>query len=401
MMNKIYTLEWFDSLISQTLNPNNTILESLLPQDFKIISEHIEKESKIIQISLKKEIFLLRRKREVRLLVRKYHSNLVSFIDTVIEYQNRNSLGKPELTDILDLLQDKLEELLLLVENRFSEYLSLDERVPITYLMLSRNELESKFKILSDKVFNGLENNIIRIVLENGLRFLKSFSGKKITYRQLLYQKELLKSIKNIDENEQASFFSNIDKVLIGRNFNSTDYIEHIIEHIIEQISKEVEEEESIALRINRLLYYQKEFGRIHSDERISFDPSRSNIKCVLESWFKQEINYLERNLELAFQTNNEADDSINSLTVSEPKIECDLSADQIALILRAADESRIVKARSMNHFFKMIVPYLSTPFKRELSYQSVRSKSYNAEDRDKFIAVQTLEKIIKKINSY
>jgi hypothetical protein len=397
MMNKIYTLEWFDSLISQTLNPNNTILESLLPQDFKIISEHIEKESKIIQISLKKEIFLLRRKREVRLQVRKYHSNLVSFIDTVIEYQNRNSLVKPELTGILDLLQDKLEELLLLVENRFSEYLSLDERVPITYLMLSRNELESKFKILSDKVFNGLENNIIRIVLENGLRFLKSFSGKKITYRQLLYQKELLKSIKNIDVNEQASFFSDIDKVLIGRNFNSTEYIEHIIE----QIRKEVEEEESLALRINRLLYYQKEFDRIHSDERISFDPSRSNIKCVLESWFKQEINYLERNLELAIQTHIETEHNINSISGSETKIECNLSADQIALILRAADESRIVKARSMNHFFKMIVPYLSTPFKRELSYQSVRSKSYNAEDRDKFIAVQTLEKIIKKINSY
>lgn len=396
-MNNIYPLEWFDSLISQTLNPNNLILESLLPEDFIIIEEHIEKESKAIQISLKKEIFLLRRKREVRLQVRKYHSNLVSFIDTVIDYQKRNANLKPEFTAVLDLLQEKLEELLLLVENRFSEYLSLDERVPITYLMLSRNELELKFKKLSGRVFNGLENNIVSIVIHNGFRFLKSFSSKKITYRQLLYQKELLKSIKNIRCSEQAAMFSDIDKVLIGRNFNSTDYIEHIIEQIV----KEVDEEDSLALKINRLLYYQKEFDRIHSDERISFDPSRSNIKCVLESWFKQEINYLEKNLELSIQNNIDTGDNLNSLKGSESKIECDLSADQIALILRAADESRIVKARSMNHFFKMIVPYLSTPFKRELSYQSVRSKSYNAEDRDKFIAVQTLEKIIKKINSY
>ena len=396
-MNKIYPLEWFDSLISQTLNPNNLILESLQPHDFIIIKEHIEKESKIIQSSLKKEIFLLRRKREVRLQVRKYHSNLVSFIDTVIDYQKRNVNLKPELAAVLDLLQEKLEELLLLVEKRFSEYLSLDERVPITYLMLSRNELELKFNKLSDRVFNGLENNIVKIVLENGLRFLKSFSGKKITYRQLLYQKELLKGIKDIDVSEQTGIFSDIDKVLIGRNFNSTDFIDHIIE----QINKEVAEEESLPFRINKLLYYQKEFDRIHSDERISFDPSRSNIKCVLENWFKQEINYLERNLELAIQNNIEVCDNVNSLKGSQTKIECDLSADQIALILRAADESRIVKARSMNHFFRMIVPYLSTPFKRELSYQSVRSKSYNAEDRDKFIAVQTLEKIIKKINSY
>jgi hypothetical protein len=72
-----------------------------------------------------------------------------------------------------------------------------------------------------------------------------------------------------------------------------------------------------------------------------------------------------------------------------------------MGLILRATDESRILKARSMSHIFKTIVPHLSTPFKKDLSYQSVRSKSYNAEERDKEIAIQTLEKIIKKIRTY
>jgi len=46
-------------------------------------------------------------------------------------------------------------------------------------------------------------------------------------------------------------------------------------------------------------------------------------------------------------------------------------------------------------------VPHLSTAFKRDLSYHSVRSKSYNAEENDKNIAIMTLEKMIKKIRSY
>lgn len=397
MMNKIYPLEWFDTLISQTLSPINPIIDKLSKKDFMIISEHIEKESKNIQNSLKKEIFLLRRKREVRLQVRKYHSNLVYLLDTIIEYQKTEFDKDSQFSSVFELLQNKLEELLLIVESRFSDYLSLDERVPITYLMLSRNELEVNLKRLSAKASENLNTTSLKIVIHNVIHFLGSFSKKKITYRQLLYHKDLLKGIKNIESSKEVDLFSEIDKVLIEKNFNSRDYIDYIIEHVKE----EIEVEESLPNRITKLLFYQKEFDRIYSNEKISFDPCRNNIKYVLQNWFKQEINYFERNLEFTIKINSDDESIFKSSNIPESKIECDLSADQIALILRAADESRIVKARSMNHFFKMIVPYLSTPFKKELSYQSVRSKSYNAEDRDKDIAIQTLERIIKKINSY
>lgn len=396
-MNKIYPLEWFDLMISQTLNPKNPIIEKLSKQDLTIISEHIEKESKSIQNSLKREIFLLRKKRELRLHVRKYHSNVIYLLDIVIEYQKANYFSGSEVLIVYELLQIKLEELLSIIENRFSDFLSLDERVPITYLMLSRNEIELKLKKISAKALKTLNGGILKIVVKNLSEFLETFSGKKITYRQLLYQRELLKSIKNLDITEEINLLSGLDKLLIEKNFNSSEYIDYIIEHIKE----DVEVEQSQLNQITKLLFYQKEFDRIYSNEKISFDPTRNNIKDILGSWFKQEINFLERKLEMSNRANFEDKNEGELSLILENKMECDLSADQIGLILRAVDESRIVKARSMNHFFKMIVPYLSTPFKKDLSYQSVRSKSYNAEDRDKDIAVQTLERIIKKINSY
>jgi len=54
-----------------------------------------------------------------------------------------------------------------------------------------------------------------------------------------------------------------------------------------------------------------------------------------------------------------------------------------------------------MSQVFKTIVPNLSTPYKEDLSYDGMRSKSYVAEERDKQIAVETLERIIKKIKEY
>jgi hypothetical protein len=82
-------------------------------------------------------------------------------------------------------------------------------------------------------------------------------------------------------------------------------------------------------------------------------------------------------------------------------KVLCTLSADQIALILRAADESQILKARSMNAVFKFIIPFLSTPHKENLSAAAVRSKAYNPEEGDRDAAVAALQKIIRKIQGY
>lgn len=82
-------------------------------------------------------------------------------------------------------------------------------------------------------------------------------------------------------------------------------------------------------------------------------------------------------------------------------KVLCTLSGDQIALILRAADEAKILKARSMNLVFKLIIPHLSTPYKAELSAGAIRSKAYNPEEADRNAAIEALHRIISKIQSY
>ncbi|MEP6929378.1 MAG: hypothetical protein ABI850_05175 [Flavobacterium sp.] len=397
MMNNIYPLEFFDSLIFQTLNPRSANVEKLTNHDVTIIMGLTEKECKSIQNSLKKEIFQLRKKREVRLQVRKYHSNLVYLLDTIIENEKTGLFDRQELSDLVELIKEKLEELLSIVENRFSIFLSLDEKVPITYLMLSRNELQYKLEKLSKKADNTFTGKVLKIIIQSVVQFIKSFSKNKITYRQLLYQKDLLKGLKYVERFEEKNFFSDIDKVLIENNFNNAEYIDCIIEHI----NEEIDLDESMTYRITKLLFYKKEFDRIYSNEKLSFDPSKNNIKPILENWFEQEVTYLERKLELDVKAVSNDLELVNKAEILKSKIECDLSADQIALILRAADESRIIKSRSMNLVFQTIVPYLSTPFKKNLSYQSVRSKSYNAEDIDKEAAISGLEKIIKKIRTY
>lgn len=107
--------------------------------------------------------------------------------------------------------------------------------------------------------------------------------------------------------------------------------------------------------------------------------------------------NYLNKSFPIIEKKINE------SSVVDSPssKVLCKLSTDQTALILRASDELKILISKSMNHLFKTIVPFLSTPNKADLSYNAMRGKAYVAEERDKEIAIETLERMIKQIKEY
>lgn len=286
--------------------------------------------------------------------------------------------------------------MLFFVENRYSYYLNLDEKVPVTYLMVSRKEVLLKLDNLKKRAdFMGFDKKIIGIIIETLLNSIQSETACKATYRQILYQRELLKNIDLLVVGiAESDLFSCLDELLISLNFNSAQYIHSILERISAKVKVQ-----DFGNNVNDLLFYYKEFNQLYSSEKVMFDPCRQNIRYVLDNWFAYEIAYFERKIKLnSFESNLKVSDK---MSVVDDKIECVLSTDQMGLILRATDESRIVKAKSMTQVFKTIIPYLSTPFKKDLSYQSVRSKSYNAEERDKEIAIQTLEKIIRKIRTY
>lgn len=399
-MIKIYPLEWLDSLILETLSPKNTNIHLISELDLSFISQTIFKESHKIQIRLKTEVFSLPKKRQIRLLVRKYHSTLIFLLDTVIENQKEEVLSAPQLVTVFDNLLNCLDALLSFVEGRFSNYLSLDERVPITYLIVSRNDIKLKLeKLQQKKISTDRHPNVLEIVVSTVQKFINSSMEHQVTYRQIVYQKEVLKRLEKANSGEERlNLYSSLDEVLIAMNFNCPDYINYLIENI----SSDLNAQSTGTDRMGRLLLYLKEFGQLYSSEKIMYDPSERNVKEILNNWFTHEISFLEKDIALSEQKNNLPTTPFNGIIAeNENKIECILSIDQMGLILRATDETRILKAKSMSQVFKTIVPHLSTPFKKDLSYQSVRSKSYNAEERDKLIAIQTLEKIIKKIKTY
>lgn len=399
-MNNIYPLEWFDSLILQTFDPLSMNIDSLTDNDIAVISENISKESIKIQVHIKNEVFSLKKKRHIRVTVRQYHSTLIFLLDSIMENRTEKVIQSDKIRKLADLLISNLDYLISFIEDRFSYYLSLDERVPITYLMVCRKELALKLQRISKRNLSSESDKVtIKRVVKIVQNAIEAENGKKLTYRRILYFRELLKLLdEHNDDMENLSIFSPLDELLIDHNFNSVQYISILTERMTEQIYKT----EKQSAKLNLLLLFFKDFKQLHSNVKITFDASHQNIKDVLENWFVSEISFLQNRDEIEAQDISSSKKNSNpSHLADQNKIQCTLSSDQMGLILRATDETRILKAKSMSLIFKTIVPYLSTPFKRNLSYQSVRSKSYNPEEKDKEFVIKTLEKIIKHIKEY
>lgn len=394
----MYPLEWFDSLIINSFDADNSFVK-VSEYELENLSKTIVSESKKIKIHIKYSFFELKSKRQIRLLIRKYHSSLVFLIDRVVEIRKIEKFNSPEFFRIFDLIVSSLDDLLSFVEIRYSSFMSLDQRVSNSYFSIWKKETLKVLKNVNKKKDNTGENDPeLEFVVNLLAAPLQNSRKSKYTYRQILYYREIIIELEKLnDQVMESEGFSNLDLMLIRMNFNSREYTERLVN----RIGRYLEGFENLSERLEKLLYFCKKLSKINADLKLTFNPSQQNLISFLEYWFSSEIRFAEKKAAILMQ--EQIDGSIRSEFVekADSKLECILSGDQIGLILRATDEARIIKAKSMNYIFKSIVPYLSTPVKRNLSYQSVRSKSYNAEERDKEIAIESLEKIIRKIKTY
>lgn len=396
-----YPLEWLDLLINFSLNPSKSDLKQLDREQLDRIIEILPKEEAKLQLLIKKEIFSLSDEANVRLNIERYYSSFMVLLDTAQE--NASITKRDEIQPVYGDVVATINNLLSFLEANFLKYLHLDLKVPSTYLAISRQSLISRIVILKQSA-DRYENlgRLKSIIFETLYKFtIPAKSNFEITFRSLFYNKELVRRLEAINWNfEENDVLEQINDVLFYMNFNSRSYIDFII-NLIQEKSKN---EAGTAEQIKVLHYFSKAFSQSHTRSGVVLNPDYNELGPVLQKWIESEIRYLEEKgkLDESSKDQTAVRKKVHPPEVKvEDKIRCSLSSDQMGLILRAADETRILVARSMTEVFRSIVPFLATPHNDNLSYNGMRSKSYVPEGTDKEKAIEALELMIKKIKDY
>lgn len=397
-----YTLEWLDSLITVSLNPEKSNIASMTDAQIRSFISRIGKEKDKQQSILKRHIFASTKEKQIELLLKQYHSSLVILLDQALENHRYVPEQRPGLKQLTNELIECLDELLSFIEVRFSNYLSLDERVPVTNIKTVKIELKKRLERIKPKLVKCSDNYLGEIVLENLNLLIPDSTEFPITFQEVFYKKDLLNELEKLKTDEKGAFpEKDLNALLIHMNFNSRSYVNYLSQMITENVNRC----NTLPGKMDKLLFHLKEFNQMRRKRGVILNSQFLDLKTEINNWFDQEIAYLKKKIEFSLGqepviTNTLHEPDRQSYKVTD-KLLCALSVDQLALILKSADDSRIIVSRSLNMIFKTIVPHLSTPHQENISCDSMRSKSYTAEDRDKKIAIQTLEKMISKIKEY
>jgi len=388
-----YVLQWLDTLVTITLNPAKSPITSATTADVAEIQNQLMIEKDKIEAVIKSTVFSLDDDTKIRSSIKKYHSSLIALLDQSIE---NDTAAPASLKQLSRSVVSSIDELLSLIEIRFISYLDIEERVPATYLSLAKTDLIKKLSAVSKRLHPYRPYQPAFDIVKGELKLFLNSSGKQTsTFRQLFYIKELCRELERLEVLEPEDIYTTLDDLLISMNFNCKAYIHNITQRVAIHINHS----DQPAEKMESLLFDLKSFRQRHRRPDIQYEPKEADLHKQIDNWFTQEMFYLEKKIHYLVHPLPAKPPTKTKGAQIKQKIRSVLSVDQLALVLRAADDTKIIIARSLNSVFNTITPYLSTGYQEDLSANSMRGKAYSAETRDKEIAIDALKRIINRIN--
>jgi hypothetical protein len=310
-------------------------------------------------------------------------------VRNTIFYMLRNLSKEVELTGVKEKFFEcfnLLETFLGEIDERFSQHLNGNDPLSTRMVNAFQRELDESFQpALEDLPTTGGDTiDLLKKILSKQLE-------QNPSYKMLIGLRDFMDRFK---QHAPQSFhhppLTWVDANLILLDYRDGLYLRKLLEMIQHRIEKLAPNERDPFIEsFGKYLLKLKKISRFNG---IRKNRTIGLLELVIERYLSHED---KKEPDIRFQ------DGARAKQRGMEKITCNLSADQLALILRAMDESRLVGAKSMNAVFRQIIPFLSTERKVNLSYRAVRSKAYSPEDRDRQVAVGLLQKMIEKIQSY
>lgn len=391
-----YILEWFDLTINTTLNPQVSQIPSISPEKLTQIVDDADKERDKLQSHLRGQVFAITSQAEIELFIRQYHSALIILLDRAHANCDVAGTGNLIVRQACKSMINCLDELLGFIETHYAQFLGLDERVPVTYLPVLRAEIKQRLDELRAKLHRRVaDKTISELVFKTLYEFTDGSSGRKVTFREMLYKKELVKGLEELLTRPEHNLNKALNSVLIYRNFNKKAYLEYYTKKIAEKVNRCG----SLTQKMEELLLAYKEFNQMHRKTGVKLNPHYADVKEVIGNWFVEEINFLEKKYQFQISPLEQLPGVNNDKAAS--KIKLALNADQIAILLRAAVDVGMLYIRSVHFVFKTVVPFLASAKEDNLSWDSLRKRSYQAENKDKVVVIAILEKAIAYVQTY
>lgn len=283
------------------------------------------------------------------------------------------------------------EILLLFLQSRFSEHFDLDAMLPEIHRKKSVATTKRLYGVVMARLsVNQPDKTLIEIFTRPIEEFL---TQSHASFRQTGYAKELVAGFKEAIPAEPEEIESEkIRSLLIHFNFNSEACFDHYIGYFTGQMT----EADSVSDRLEKLAFSYKTINQIQVKPGLIYDPKARPLTDQLSDWLLQEMNYLERKVELALKGSLSEEPTIRK----EFKLEFDMSVAQFAYFIRTFIEAGVIQNKNISELIRFLARFVKTKRSENISYESFRMKYYNVENSTKDSVKNLLHTAIGYINS-
>ncbi|MCF0075642.1 hypothetical protein LZD49_34540 [Dyadobacter sp. CY261] len=398
-MDEKYALRWIDLVVTTILDPAKTNISNIGSHELESFGSLMQQEITQNKTLLSEAAFRIFSKRKIQRMVGQYHRSLFLLLETAFERHPQIAATSEKATSLGKTAIEAINELLDFIEHRFGEYIDLDSWVPSAHLASVKDSIGERLKKLTPWLDAATAGTPLAAMIFGAFSTLTDQEDQKkrrATFREVLYKKELIDQIEklasSLPQGEQSC--QQLTQMLVFMNFNSRTFVDYYTSGIAARIRQM----QSAAQKRGELLLAQKDFNQLHHQSELCLHTGYTDVRTAIGRWFDAELQYLEKQRQWEAA---EPSGAIPDVASDQAKILCFLSIDQIALVLRALDSLRIIQARSMNSVFQQIVPHLSTPRKKDISWESMRAKAYQFEESDKQRVLEMLDLLTRWISEH
>ncbi len=211
---------------------------------------------------------------------------------------------------------------------------------------------------------------------------------KKASYRELIYIKDILRNL------TACEAISEVKDLLVSMNFNSCALASQWIGDMVNTLNGIGETKDRTA----QLSKWQKEINQIPVKPNIVLKPNCVSLRDQLSQWIIEEIQYLEtRQRLLSVAPGFKSRTSIND----EEKLNFSVSVNVLAILIRAAHESKLILNKHGTTVFNTVSKFSSTLQAKNPGAKSMDKKSHDPERSHKAKAINALQDMIRLIQDY
>lgn len=352
--------------------------QKLLPDEKKssAIKDAVRHEVDRIKQTFIHEVFTFEDERHLERYIQYHQQALIHLIDKAALFLHDDRPGEIRRRDFYQMFYSAFEELLLLIERHFAKYFDQDAKAPESYIAIARKDAGVNIRKLRKSLTSiKADPRIVDLVLHVLKKIKSSSADQQITYRRVMYAKEVSKEIYRLLERESEIHDINeeLRQIMYYVNYNSIK----VVTYHAHFITKLLEESETRAEKIEKLSFALKKINQAQVKPGIRYNQNGPSLKDQLNVYLSEEIEYQERLQQLSGNSPDRPSDNF----LSGFKLKFEASVSQLAYLLRVLLETKIILNNNLSQVLHFLVRFVITKRSETISYNSFRSKFYSVEN--------------------